>query len=91
MSGYVEHVTCQQLVDALTDYLEGALTDEQRADIERHIVFCAGCATYVEQMRDTIDLVGRLADERPGDAQTAELVGLFRRWRDEHGEPGEGP
>ncbi|MDX6691371.1 MAG: hypothetical protein QOG15_2828 [Solirubrobacteraceae bacterium] len=91
MSGYVEHVTCEQLVDALTDYLEGVLDDEQRADIERHIVFCAGCATYVEQMRDTIDLVGRLAEERPDDVQTAQLVGLFRRWRDEHAHGGGDP
>jgi len=81
MRSPVEHVTCQQLVAALTDYLEGVLDAQQRADIERHIVFCRGCATYVEQMRDTIALVGRLAEERPRSEQTTELLGLFRRWQ----------
>jgi anti-sigma factor RsiW len=85
MRTQVEHVTCQQLVAALTDYLEGVMDAQQRADIERHIVFCRGCATYVEQMRDTIALVGRLAEEAPDSEQTTELMGIFRRWQAERG------
>jgi predicted anti-sigma-YlaC factor YlaD len=69
MSAGVEHVTCQQLVDVLTDYLEGVVDPRQRADIERHLVICRGCANYVEQMRSTIDLLGRIADDGPADAQ----------------------
>ena len=87
MSAHVEHVTCQQLVSALTDYLEGVLDAEQRADIERHIAFCRGCSTYVEQMRDTIALIRRLAEEEPATEQTTQLLGLFRRWQEERGSP----
>ncbi|HEX8159159.1 MAG TPA: zf-HC2 domain-containing protein [Solirubrobacteraceae bacterium] len=87
MSAHVEHVTCQQLVAALTDYLEGVMDAQQRADIERHIVFCRGCATYVEQMRDTIALVGRLAEPDPSTEQSKELLGLFRRWQEERSSP----
>ena len=83
MSTHVEHVTCQHLVDVLTDYLEGVLDPQQRADIERHIVICDGCASYVEQMRSTIDLLGRIAEEDPEDARADELLGIFRTWRDE--------
>jgi anti-sigma factor RsiW len=88
MNGQVEHVTCEQLVEALTDYLEGVLDDEQRGEIERHIVFCRGCATYVDQMRHTVALVGRLADEQPANGQTGELLALFRQWSAERGDGG---
>ena len=61
----VEHVTCREFVEVLTDYLEGALDASERADIERHIVICRGCSNYVEQMRSTIDLLGRIAAKAP--------------------------
>ena len=85
MSAGVEHVTCQQLVDVLTDYLEDVVDAQQRADIERHLVICRGCANYVEQMRSTIDLLGRIAEEQPADAQAEQLLGMFRAWRAERG------
>lgn len=85
MSSRVEHITCQQLVAALTGYLEGAMDAQQRADIERHIAVCRGCTAYVEQMRDTIALVGRLAEDAPATEQSTELLKLFRRWQEERG------
>ena len=88
MTTYVEHVTCQQLVDVLTDYLEGVLDPQQRADVERHIVICGGCANYVEQMRGTIDLLGRVAEEDPADAYAEDLLGIFRAWSAERAAPG---
>ena len=88
MSVHVEHVTCQQFVDLLTDYLEGVVDAELRADIERHIVICRGCANYAEQMRSTIDLLAEVASAEPGNEHTGELVELFRRWRDEQGQAG---
>lgn len=73
-------MTCQEFVEVLTEYLEGALDASERADIERHIVICRGCSTYVEQMRSTIDLLGRLsADE--ADAPNEKLLGRFREWQ----------
>jgi anti-sigma factor RsiW len=77
----VDHLTCRQLVDVLTDYLEGVLHPRQRADVERHIVICRGCATYVDQTRATIDLLARVTGERPSDAPADELLAIFRGWR----------
>ena len=82
MSADVEHLTCKEFVEVLTDYLEGALDPAERADIERHIVICRGCSNYAEQMRSTIDLLGRMADEDGAEAAHSDrLLGLFREWR----------
>jgi anti-sigma factor RsiW len=79
----VDHVTCREFVEVLTDYLEGALDPGQRADIERHIVICRGCSNYAEQMRSTIDLLGRIAAEAPaGEPATATAaLAIFRQWQ----------
>jgi hypothetical protein len=82
----VEHLTCEQLVEVLTEYLEGCLDPATRADIERHIVICGGCANYVEQFNSTIDLLGRLSDEEPGDV-CGDPLEIFHAWRDERGGP----
>jgi hypothetical protein len=85
MSADVEHITCQQFVEVLTDYLEGAVDAATRAEIERHIVICRGCSTYVDQMHTTIDLLGRLAtaDEEEGrdGGGAGELLELLRAWK----------
>ena len=80
MSADVEHVTCRELVEILTDYLENALDPAERAEIERHLVICRGCANYVEQMRSTLDLLGRIADE-PSEPQSERLLAMFRAWQ----------
>ena len=81
MTGDVEHLTCKEFVEVLTDYLEDALDPAERADVERHIVICRGCSNYIEQMRSTIDLLGRLPDDGTDSARSDELLGLFRAWR----------
>lgn len=81
MSADVEHLTCKEFVEVLTDYLEGVLDPAERADVERHIVICRGCSNYIEQMRSTIDLLGRIAEEEPGVAHSARLLALFREWQ----------
>lgn len=87
MSVQVEHVTCQQFVELLTDYLEGVVDAQLRADIERHIVICRGCASYAEQMRSTIGLLALLAEEESGGGHADDvLLELFRRWRDDGAE-----
>lgn len=63
MSADVEHLTCKEFVEVLTDYLEDALDPAERAEIERHIVICRGCSNYIEQMRSTISLLGRVGEE----------------------------
>ena len=81
MSADVEHLTCKEFVEVLTEYLEGALEPEERADIERHIVICRGCSNYVEQMRSTIDLLGRIAARAPADEPAPAALAIFREWQ----------
>ena len=58
-------MTCQQVVEKITDYLEDALPERQRRQWEGHVAECAGCAHYLDQMRTTIRLVGELAITTP--------------------------
>jgi len=81
MIGTLEEMTCQELVELVTDYFEGRLPPLERLRFELHLDTCAGCTRYVEQMRRTIQLVGRLsADDIPAEEQ-ANLIELFRDWR----------
>lgn len=77
----LQHVTCREFVEVLTDYLEGGLDAAQRADIERHVVICRGCSNYIEQMRSTIDLLGRIAAQAPPDEPATAALAVFRQWR----------
>lgn len=83
MSADVEHLTCREFVEILTDYLDGALEPAERADVERHLVICRGCANYTEQMRSTIGLLSRLGDDPPQANVPAGLLAMFRAWQAE--------
>ncbi len=72
---------CREVVELMTDYLEGALSAADAARFEDHIAGCDGCRAYLEQMRATRRLTGRLADEPVPDALREELVAAFRTWR----------
>jgi anti-sigma factor RsiW len=81
MSQQTEQLSCQELVELVTDYFEGALPAEEHARFEEHVERCQGCGVYLEQMRITIRLLGRLsADELPAGAER-ELLEAFRGWR----------
>ena len=72
---------CQELVELVTDYFDGALSDGERHAFEAHIAGCDGCTAFLEQMRQTIALTGRLlADEIPPEVEAA-LLQAFRDWR----------
>jgi anti-sigma factor RsiW len=74
-------LTCRELVELVTAYLDGALPAGERSRFEEHLVYCPGCAYYVEQMRETVRLTGRLAEEDvPGEARER-LLAVFRDWK----------
>jgi anti-sigma factor RsiW len=76
----VEALSCQELVELVTAYLERALPAEQSSRFEQHIAGCDGCDVYVEQMRTTIRLAGKLTPEAvPPEAERA-LLSAFRSW-----------
>ena len=56
-------LTCVELVELVTDYLEGALSPRERARFDAHLAECDGCQAYVEQMRTVIALTGRITEE----------------------------
>ncbi len=77
----VPPMTCQELVELVTNYFEDALSDADRARVELHLAACDGCDRYVEQMRQTMQALGELKQEDvPPDAQ-AKLLDVFRDWR----------
>ena len=81
MAEHREHVSCREVVELVTDHLEGALGPEDAALFEQHLNFCDGCVAYVDQMRATIAAVGRApAEDVPADAREA-LLAAFRGWR----------
>src|ERR1700683_1440222 len=76
-------VLCQQAVELVTDYLEGALPRRARRRFEAHLTGCPHCTEYLAQMRETIRLTGRLTPEDLSPQQRDEFVDLYRRWRAE--------
>jgi anti-sigma factor RsiW len=77
----VEELSCQELVELVTDYLEGALDERHTRAFERHLVGCDGCTQYLEQFRATIRLTGTLTpDDLTSQAESA-LLQAFRDWR----------
>jgi anti-sigma factor RsiW len=76
-------LVCQQVVELVTDYLEGALSAADRRRFERHLAGCPHCTEYLAQMRETLRLTGRLtADDLTPEMRT-DLTELYRRWRTE--------
>jgi anti-sigma factor RsiW len=73
-------LTCHEVVQIITDYLEDALPGEDRRRVEEHLAVCDGCTTYLEQMRETIRLTGMLTEEQIPEEQKRELLAAFRTW-----------
>ena len=73
-------LTCREVIDLLTDYVEDALPAEQRRRVEAHLAICDGCTTYLEQMRETIRLTGRLTEEQVPEQEKQRLLAAFRDW-----------
>jgi anti-sigma factor RsiW len=76
-----EPLSCHELVELVTDYLEGALTDDLRRRFEEHIGACGKCATYLEQMRATIRATGTLTPESLSPEAERALLDAFRGFR----------
>jgi anti-sigma factor RsiW len=73
-------VSCKELVEAITDYLEGRMAAGDRARFEAHLVECPYCVTYLEQMRETIGALGELSEESLDPNARDELLHAFRGW-----------
>jgi Putative zinc-finger len=81
----VTELTCRELVELVTDYLEDATPANERARFEMHLVYCRGCDSYVEQMRETLRLMGSIREESLDPGAREALLAAFRGWKTEGG------
>ncbi len=75
-----DDVTCQELVEIVSDYLEGALPEADRERFDAHLEVCEGCRRYLDQMRTTIRVVGTLSEDDLDPGARDQLLQLFREW-----------
>lgn len=74
-------IACQQVVELISDYLEGALPASERRRLEHHLAGCPHCTAYLAQMRETLRLAGRLVPEDLSPEMQREFSDIYRRWR----------
>ena len=78
-------LTCRELTEVVTDYLEGVMGANDRARFDAHPELCEGCVNYVSQMRQTIRAVGELDPAEVEESVPDAVLAAFRAWR--AGEP----
>jgi anti-sigma factor RsiW len=76
-----ESLTCRQVVELVTEYFEGALSPAERSRFEEHVMSCPPCRAYLEQMRETMRLLGGISEESVSPEAEDALVAAFRGWK----------
>jgi predicted anti-sigma-YlaC factor YlaD len=74
-------LTCQEMVELVTNYLEGALSPADQERFEQHIHMCSGCDHYLGQIEDTIRATGKLREDTVPQEALERLLGAFREWK----------
>jgi anti-sigma factor RsiW len=75
------YLTCEELVELVTEYLEGALDAEQLARFEEHLMTCPPCFAHIDQMKATIETIGRLTPDMLEPSVEHDLLEAFRAWK----------
>ncbi len=81
MTRAVPDLTCKQLVELVTDYLEGDLTVDERTRFEMHLTYCGWCRTYLDQMREVLERAGEIREESLAPDARDALLATVRDWR----------
>jgi anti-sigma factor RsiW len=76
----MDELACRDLVEKVTDYLEGVLGPEETERVNRHLEGCDGCAAYVDQVRAAVRASAALPPEMPGAQAEADLLAIYRTW-----------
>jgi anti-sigma factor RsiW len=76
-----KELTCRELVELVTEYLEGSLSRRDRARFEAHLAGCTNCTEYVAQFRETIRLTGTLRESDVSPEAEAALLAQFESWK----------
>jgi anti-sigma factor RsiW len=77
-----DEMSCRELVDVITDYLEGTMAPVDRVRFDAHLDDCPYCVNYLAQMRETIEALGGLTEESIGTDARDRLLAAFRGWRE---------
>ena len=76
-----DQLTCREVVELVTDYLENVLLSDMQKRLEEHAADCPGCTTYIEQIRQTVTMLRTLAEEPVFPQTKQELLQIFRNWK----------
>jgi anti-sigma factor RsiW len=79
-TAHEDELTCQELVEIVSDYLKCALPADERERFKAHLEICEGCRRYLDQMRTTIRVVGTLTEDDLDPDAKDQLLQLFREW-----------
>ena len=79
----LDDITCRELVELVSDYLDGSLAEADRARFEAHVEICDACSTYIEQIRATVAISGRVTEEDLQPETREGLMSAFRGWKRE--------
>ena len=74
-------LTCREVVELVTEYLEESLLPEKHEQFEEHVADCPGCTAYVEQIQQTIAMLHNLAAEPVFPETKDKLLGVFQQWK----------
>jgi anti-sigma factor RsiW len=74
-------LACRELVEIVTDYLEGMLPEPDRTRFEAHLATCRGCTNYLDQLRRMLRIMGRLHVDSLSPSARQDLLEAFRDWR----------
>jgi anti-sigma factor RsiW len=77
----MSHLSCQEFVELVTDYFEGALDADTAARFDEHRELCPGCETYLAQMRETVSQLGEIPVESLSEEAQSMLLSDFRNVR----------
>jgi anti-sigma factor RsiW len=76
-----DHLSCQDVVEVVTDYLDKALPPEEAALFEQHINSCEGCVFYVQQIKKTAEVLEEVREEHISPEAKHRLMRTFLDWR----------
>ena len=79
--GAPDAMSCRELVELVSDYIEGTLPAGERIRFDEHLAECDACAEYLAQIRETILATGRLREEAVPAGVRDQLLARLRDWK----------
>jgi anti-sigma factor RsiW len=76
-----DYLTCQELVELVTEYLEDALPARDRERFEEHLMTCPSCQAHLIQVQETIRIVGSVTPDSLTERAERDLLDAFRGWK----------